>query len=210
MDLLSENKIIWEKLNNNLHIEYKDIEKYIFTNEYINAFENNDFFEKKIYNDDLFMYSFEVEEYESEIDYKEVFFQQYLDNDISKTQYLYHENKFIEMMKVLFNTGKTMVFYTLEVPLDKNSPAQNSKDVIKDFDKISSYSNEVVCIDDWEFFKQICYIAAREIDCVLYMFPEIQAVVLNSGLHGYVFSEVPLSNELKNKLSEKLNFKSTW
>ncbi|MDE5974800.1 MAG: hypothetical protein K2G73_09050, partial [Eubacterium sp.] len=105
-----ENRTIWDKLKNNIPLEYDDFEKHVYTREYINAFNNNDYsFSGKEYNDNLNMYFFEVEEYDSEEDYREVFFQNYLDKIISKEYYMYYENKFIKMMKLLFNISETIV-----------------------------------------------------------------------------------------------------
>lgn len=75
MEQLSENKTIWDQLKNNIPLEYDDFEKHVYTREYINAFHSNDYsFSGKEYNDNLNMYFFEVEEYDSEEDYREVFF----------------------------------------------------------------------------------------------------------------------------------------
>lgn len=209
MEQLLENKTIWDKLKNNISLEYDDFEKHVYTREYINAFNNNDYsFSGKEYNDNLNMYFFEVEEYDSEEDYREVFFQNYLDKIISKEYYMYYENKFIKMMKLLFNISETIVFYSFYVPLKNNHPAQNSKDVLKDLKKINSNSDKFVSIRDWELFKQICYISAREIECVCYIFPDIKAVLINSGMHGYIFSDEPLNKELKNNISNILRIRS--
>lgn len=200
-----ENKTIWDKLKNNIPLEYDDFEKHVYTREYINAFNNDDYsFSGKEYNDNLNMYFFEVEEYDSEEDYCEVFFQNYLDKIISKEYYMYYENKFIKMMKLLFNCSETIVFYSFYVPLKNNHPAQNSKDVLKDLEKINSNSDKFVTIKDWELFKQICYISAREIESVCYVFPDIKAVLIHSGMHGYILSDEPLSKNLMDSISDIL------
>lgn len=209
MEQLLENKTIWDKLKNNIPLEYDDFEKHVCTREYINAFNNNDYsFSGKEYNDNLNMYFFEVEEYDSEEDYREVFFQNSLDKIISKEYYMYHEDKFIKMMELLFNISETIVFYSFYVPLKNNHPAQKSKDVLKDLEKINSNSDKFVSIGDWELFKQICYISAREIEYVCYVFPDIKAILINSGMHGYIFSDEPLNEELKNSISNILRIHS--
>lgn len=200
-----ENKTIWDKIKNNIPLEYDDFEKHVYSREYINAFNNNDYsFCGKEYNDNLNMYFFEVEEYDSEEDYREVFFQNYLDKIISKECYMYYENKFIKMMKLLFNISEAIVFYSFYVPLKNNHSAQNSKDVLKDLEKINSNSDKFVTIKDWKFFKQICYISAREIESVCYVFPDIKAVLIHSGMHGYILSDEPLSKNLMDSISDIL------
>lgn len=202
MEQLSENKTIWDKLKNNIPLEYDDFKKHVYTREYINAFNSNDYsFSGKEYNDNLNMYFFEVEEYDSEEDYREVFFQNYLDKIISKEYYMYYENKFIKMMKFLFNISETIVFYSFHVPLKNNHPTQNSKDVLKDLEKINSNSDKFVSIRDWALFKQICYISAREIESVCYVLPDIKTVLIHSGLHGYILSDEPLCKELMDGIS---------
>lgn len=200
-----ENKTIWDKIKNNIPLEYDDFEKHVYTREYINAFNNKDYsFSGKKYNDNLNIYFFEVEEYDSEEDYREVFFQNYLDKIISKENYMYHEDKFIKMMKLLFNISEAIVLYSFYVPLKNNHPAQNSKDVLKDLEKINSNSDKFVTIKDWELFKQICYISAREIESVCYVFPDIKAVLIHSGMHGYILSDEPLSKNLMDSISDIL------
>lgn len=202
------NKTIWQKLKNNIPIGYSDIENYIYTKEYIKAMADLDYnFNGKEYNESLYRYFFEVEDYIFKEDYKEVFFQSYLDGDISKESYKYYENKFIMMMKTLFNSSTAFVFYTLEIPLENNLPAQSSKDVLKDIEKIKMNSNKIIAIKDWDFFEQICYMALREIDCVCFLFADIQAVLIHTGMHGCIFSAEPLSKNLQDKLSKTIHIK---
>lgn len=203
-----ENKTIWEKLKSNIPINYNDVESYIYTKEYIKAMTNNNYnFSGREYNDSLYMYFFEVEDYATEEEYREVFFQNYLDGDISEKYYKYYEDKFMIMMKTLFNISETLVFYTLEIPLENNTPAQNSKDVLKDFEKIRINSDRIVVAKDWNFFRQICYMSLREIDRVCFIFIDIHAVLINSGMHGYIFTDEPMEKSLKEDLSSTIHIK---
>ncbi len=52
-----------------------------------------------------------------------------------------------------------------------------------------------------EFYKNICYIALREIGTVHFIFPELKMIILFSGFHGLMSSEELISDELLNELS---------
>lgn len=207
MEQLSENENFWGRLKSNKSITYKDIEGFIYTKEYITAMDNNDYcFNKEKYNKDLYLYSFEVEDYETENDYKEVFFQRYIESDITEKFYKQNEDKFIMLMKTLFENSETLVFYTLEIDLENSTPVKYSNDVLVNIEKIKLCSNRFVTIDNWDLFKQICYIAAREIDYVYFIFPDIQVVLINSGLHGKIISNEPLNSRLTKKIRAILRF----
>lgn len=206
MEPLSENKNLWNKFKTNKTIYYEDVENYIYTNEYIISINSNNYnYKGKQYNDNLCIYSFEVENYENESDYKEVFFQRYIERDLTEKSYKQYENKFINFMKTLFENSEVLVFYTLETNLENNTPAKYSEDVLFDITKIELNSNKFSAIKDWSLFKQICYIAAREIDNVCFVFPNIYAVVITSGLHGNIISDNPLDNELLKKIRQTIN-----
>lgn len=207
MEQLSKNKNLWEKIQMNSVVCYNDIESFIYKKEFILAFNNHDFnFNENIYNDDLYVYSFEVEDYNNEDDYEEVFFQRYLEGDITEKYYKHYEEKFIEFMRTLFEISDAYTYYYMEIPLQDIEPAKFSKDVLCDINKIKLNNDKFKHIDNWNLFKQICYIAAREIDSVSFVFPNIQAVLINSGLHGELISDKPLSNELVEKLKNIVHF----
>ena len=64
----------WNKVKEK-SVDIDDIEKYIYSSEYLNIqnpIECNEI--KNIYNANLFQYSFEIENYQNENNYEEIFF----------------------------------------------------------------------------------------------------------------------------------------
>ena len=82
----------WNKVNNE-DVNLNDIEEYIYSSEYLNI-QNPIEFNKinSVYNTKLVRYIFETEKYQREKDYREIFFQGYLDGKIDKNEYYNTEN----------------------------------------------------------------------------------------------------------------------
>ncbi len=203
---MSENKSIWNKLKNET-ITYDDIEQYIFTKEYISALDHPEIiYSGKEYNDALLRYFFEVESYDTEDDYEEVFFQSYLDGDISKEYYFEHENKFMKMLEILFNKSETIIYYCLDMNLENNHPLKMSTDISVDIKQIEKNNDKFFVVKDFQLFRQICYLAGREIQSINFIFPDIKCILMNSGLHGYIFAESLLDADLEKSISSVLKF----
>ena len=105
MVLYLQNKSIWDKIKNNESLDCEDIENYVYSEEYLSITSPKDFAEiNDEFNPNLNKYFFEVEEYINEDEYKEVFFQSYLDGEINRENYIYFENKFLKLLNNLFDT----------------------------------------------------------------------------------------------------------
>lgn len=77
MVVFLQNNSIWNKLENNEYLKYEDIEGHIYSKEYLESASPVDFINSnidKIYNPNLYQYFFEVEDYDNEELYEEVFF----------------------------------------------------------------------------------------------------------------------------------------
>ncbi len=193
---------IWNKLKNNIYVDYEDIEQYIYDKNHIKAFNDRDFnYDGTEYNQNLNKYSFEVEEYQSEADYHEIFFQSYIDGNISREKYLNCEKVFLDFMNILYDSGKTYAFYSLDTALKNKFPFKKSTDIPFDPIMIQNNDDKVFLVKDKNFFQQLCYLTAREIESVIFVFYNIKAVLLNSGLHGIILFEKPLDKSFEKKLS---------
>lgn len=201
------NKSIWEKIKDKTRVSYNDIESYIYSQEYIDSMIHNDnSFNGIEYNPNLNIYTFEVETYKNEDEYQEIFFQKYLDGEISQKEYLDSEKSFLGMMEFLYNASETIIYYYNEDSLRKNSLFLKSSDILFNIENFEQKNDKFFLINDINFFKQLCYIAAREIERINFIFPNIQAIVVGFGLHGHIYTETPLSIELYDKLSKIINF----
>lgn len=120
------NNKIWDKLLTNKSVVYRDIERYVYSEEYLKAFENFNFdFSGEEYNPFLVKYFFESEKYQNESDYEEVFFQRVIDGNISVQEYKKHENNFLNFMTELYKKSKAFAYYSLENPLCKTEKSKN-------------------------------------------------------------------------------------
>lgn len=93
----------WNKVSNE-DVNLNDIEEYIYSSEYLNIQNPIEFNEiKNIYNTKLVRYLFDTEKYQSEEDFREIFFQGYLDGKIDKNEYYNAENSFKELNLILIS-----------------------------------------------------------------------------------------------------------
>ena len=82
----------WNKVNNK-DVNLNDIEEYIYSSEYLNIQNPIEFNEiNSVYNTKLVHYIFETEKYQREKDYREIFFQGYLNGKIDKNEYYKAKN----------------------------------------------------------------------------------------------------------------------
>lgn len=207
MVVFLQNNSIWNKLENNEYLKYEDIEGHIYSKEYLESASPVDFINSnidKIYNPNLYQYFFEVEDYDNEELYEEVFFQKYIDGEIDWNYYVKHEKIFIDLMESLFDTGDVYVFCHLFVDLKDNYPLKKCTDITINTEIISENSNKIIKIDDRNIFRQISVLSAREVLSVDFIFAGIQSVLVNSGMHGYLLSEEVLESTFTQKIQKHM------
>lgn len=200
MALLSQIDDFWNKVGKET-VDEDDIEKYIYSSEYLNIQNPAEYCKiSNTYNTDLIRYFFEVEKYQNEKDYREIFYQGFLDGDIDKREYYTAENSFKNFINVLSDKSDVYVYYGFTVPLENNSPFRNSSDVTFNLEFIRNSQDKFVeIVDDFQL-EQISTLFAREIATGYFIFKDIKSVLLCSGMHGYVFSVDELNPELLNEM----------
>ena len=202
-----QNKLFWENIKNGNISEYEELEKFIYTQAAIEAYHNLDFpFDGEEYNTNLHKFYYEVEEYEDEDSYEEIFFQGYIDGDISKEVYFEKEKKFLDFMNYLYDEENTYACYYLDIKLTDNAVYHECTDISFDVEKIiEGNQNDFTKVTDRQFFTDLCYLTGREINSVIFIFTDIKAVLLNSGLHGIILFDGDVNNELIKNLSDLIN-----
>lgn len=199
MVLYLQNKSIWDKIKNNESLDCEDIENYVYSEEYLSITSPKDFAEiNDEFNPNLNKYFFEVEEYINEDEYKEVFFQSYLDGEINRENYIYFENKFLKLLNNLFDTGLTFVYYCFSTKPSENYVLKQCKDILINKEFLEKYNNKVFKITDKETFKTISILMAREAMTGYFIFPNIKSIFINSGMHGYLLSEKEINPSVIN------------
>lgn len=207
MEQLLENKInFWKNIKENKPINYSDIQQLLFAPEYIYALESFDFnYHGKTYNSELFSYEFSASEYSN---YDEIFFQNYLDNVITKELYLGCEKAIINMINILNDNSPVYAYYSLFTDtLAENMPANKSKDVIINSDILNKNKEKIYKVSNKNLLKEICYLGLREIAEVYLFFSESKMVVIISACHGIILSKNPISDNLVKQLSKVLHLK---
>ena len=186
----------WNKVKEN-SVDIDDIEKYIYSSEYLNIqnpIECNEI--KNIYNANLIQYSFEIENYQNEKNYEEIFYQGFLDGEFDEKNYYYAENLFKEFIEFLFSASNMYVYYDFLVPIENSCPFQKSTDVDFNLDFIRGNQCKFTKIIDKFQLEQISILFAREIVSGYIVLDDIKSVLVCSGMHGGIFS----SNELDASL----------
>lgn len=199
MVLYLQNKSIWDKIKNNESLDCEDIENYVYSEEYLSITSPKDLADiNDEFNPNLNKYFFEVEEYINEDEYKEVFFQSYLDGEINRENYIYFENKFLKLLNNLFDTGLTFVYYCFSTKPSENYVLKQCKDILINKEFLEKYNNKVFKITDKETFKTISILMAREAMTGYFIFPNIKSIFINSGMHGYLLSEKEINPSVIN------------
>ena len=179
-----------------------DIEEYIYSSEYLNIQNPIEFNEiKNIYNTKLVRYLFDAEKYQSEEDYREIFFQEYLDGKIDKNEYYNAENSFKEFIKYLSRISNVYVCYDFLASIENSYPFQNSNDVNFSLDFIKETQGKFTKIIDKFQLEQASILFAREIVCGFIVLDDIKSVVICSGMHGCILSVNDLNSELLSAIS---------
>lgn len=191
----------WNKVSNE-DVNLNDIEEYIYSSEYLNIQNPIEFNEiKNIYNTKLVRYLFDAEKYQSEEDYKEIFFQEYLDGKIDKNEYYNAENSFKEFIKYLSRISNVYVCYDFLASIENSYPFQNSNDVNFSLDFIKETQGKFTKIIDKFQLEQASILFAREIVCGFIVLDDIKSVVICSGMHGCILSVNDLNSELLSAIS---------
>lgn len=191
----------WNKVSNE-DVNLNDIEEYIYSSEYLNIQNPIEFNEiKNIYNTKLVRYLFDTEKYQSEEDYREIFFQEYLDGKIDKNEYYNAENSFKEFIKYLSRISNVYVCYDFLASIENSYPFQNSSDVNFSLDFIKETQGKFTKIIDEVQLEQVSVLFAREIVCGFIVLDDIKSVVICSGMHGCILSVNDLNSELLSAIS---------
>ena len=191
----------WNKVSNE-DVNLNDIEEYIYSSEYLNIQNPIEFNEiKNIYNTKLVRYLFDTEKYQSEEDYREIFFQGYLDGKIDKNEYYNAENSFKEFIKYLSRIRNVYIYYDFLASIENSYPFQNSSDVNFSLDFIKETQGKFTKIIDKIQLEQVSILFAREIVCGFIVLDNIKSVVICSGMHGCILSVNDLNSELLSAIS---------
>lgn len=198
----------WNKVSNE-DVNLNDIEEYIYSSEYLNIQNPIEFNKiKNIYNAKLVRYLFDTEKYQidtekyqSEEDYREIFFQEYLDGKIDKNEYYNAEKSFKEFIKYLSRISNVYVCYDFLASIENSYPFQNSSDVNFSLDFIKETQGKFTKIIDEFQLEQVSILFAREIVCGFIVLDDIKSVVICSGMHGCILSVNDLDSELLSAIS---------
>lgn len=191
----------WNKVSNE-DVNLNDIEEYIYSSEYLNIQNPIEFNEiKNIYNTKLVRYLFDTEKYQSEEDYREIFFQGYLDGKIDKNEYYNAENSFKEFIKYLSRISNVYVCYDFLASIENSYPFLNSSDVNFSLDFIKETQGKFTKIIDEVQLEQVSVLFAREIVCGFIVLDDVKSVVICSGMHGCILSVNDLNSELLSAIS---------
>lgn len=191
----------WNKVSNE-DVNLNDIEEYIYSSEYLNIQNPIEFNEiKNIYNTKLVRYLFDTEKYQSEEDYREIFFQGYLDGKIDINEYYKAENSFKEFIKYLSGISNVYVCYDFLASIENSYPFQNSSDVNFSLDFIKETQGKFTKLIDKFHLEKVSILFAREIVCGFIVLDDIMSVVICSGMHGCILSVNDLNSELLSAIS---------
>ncbi len=194
----------WNKISNE-NVNLNDIEEYIYSSEYLNVQNPIEFSEiKNVYNTNLIQYIFETERYQSEKDYREIFFQGFLDGKIDENEYYNAENSFKEFIKCLSHISNVYIYYDFLASIENSYPFQNSCDVNFSLDFIKETQGKFTKIIDKFQLEQISILFAREIVSGYLIFDNIKSVLVCNGMHGHILSVEELSQNLLNDISSQV------
>ena len=201
--MFCQSDVFWNNISEK-NVSGDDIAEYIYFSDYLNIQNPTEYCEiENEYNPDLIRYFFEVEKYQTEEEYKEIFFQGFLDGDIDKEEYYAAES-------VLSEKSNVYVYYEFLAPIDKNSPFHNSSDVDFDFEFVKSNQGKFVQIVDKFKLEQISILFAREIVSGYLIFDNIKSALVCSGMHGYILSVEELNRKLLDDISSQVRIEKVY
>lgn len=208
--MFCQSDVFWNNISEQ-NVSGDDIAEYIYSSDYLNIQNPIEYCEiENEYNPDLIRYFFEVEKYQTEEEYKEIFFQGFLDGDIDKEEYYGAELAFKNLINILSVKSNVYVYYEFLAPIDKNSPFHNSSDVDFDFEFVKSNQGKFVQIFDKFKLEQISVLFAREIVIGYLIFDNIKSVLLCSGMHGYILSPEELNHKLLDDISSQVRIEKVY
>lgn len=207
--MFCQSDVFWNNISEK-SVSGDDIAEYIYSSDYLNIQNPTEYCEiENEYNPDLIRYFFEAEKYQTE-EYKEIFFQRFLDGDIDKEEYYAAESAFKNLINILSEKSNGYVYYEFLAPIDKNSPFQNSSDVDFDFEFVKSNQGKFVQIVDKFKLEQISVLFAREIVSGYLIFDNIKSALVCSGMHGYILSVEELNHKLLNDISSQVRIEKVY
>lgn len=199
MDQLSENKNdLWNLIESKI-ISFDDFEKMIYSDSYLKALDRFDFnYQGSIYQSMWNLYEVKSQNKEN------IFFQKYLDKDVSESQYFQAEKKAMSFLKQFYNLDANCVaFYDFNSDsLTDNFPAQQSKNVLPNWDDIERSRGSFVKIDDILMFEQISYLGIREIGTVFIILTKSKIILIPNECRCTVLSVEPLKQSIMEKFND--------
>lgn len=208
--MFCQSDVFWNNISEQ-NVSGDDIAEYIYSSDYLNIQNPTEYCEiENEYNPDLIRYFFEAEKYQTEEEYKEIFFQGFLDGDIDKKEYYAAESAFKNLINILSEKSNVYVYYEFLAPIDKNSPFHNSSDVDFDFEFIKSNQGKFIQIVDKFKIEQISVLFAREIVIGYLIFDNIKSVLVCSGMHGYILSAEELNRKLLDDISSQVRIEKVY
>ena len=208
--MFCQSDVFWNNISEQ-NVSGDDIAEYIYSSDYLNIQNPTEYCEiENEYNPDLIRYFFEAEKYQTEEEYKEIFFQGFLDGDIDKKEYYAAESAFKNLINILSEKSNVYVYYEFLAPIDKNSPFHNSSDVDFDFEFIKSNQGKFIQIVDKFKLEQISVLFAREIVIGYLIFDNIKSVLVCSGMHGYILSAEELNRKLLDDISSQVRIEKVY
>lgn len=208
--MFCQSDVFWNNISEQ-NVSGDDIAEYIYSSDYLNIKNPTEYCEiENEYNPDLIRYFFEAEKYQTEEEYKEIFFQRFLDGDIDKKEYYAAESAFKNLINILSEKSNVYVYYEFLAPIDKNSPFHNSSDVDFDFESVKSNQGKFVQIVDKIKLEQISVLFAREIVSGYLIFDNIKSVLVCSGMHGYILSAEELNRKLLDDISSQVKIEKVY
>lgn len=195
---MSENKL-WDLIKEQ-RICYEIFEKFIYSDNYLKSSQNYDFsYDKSIYKENWNLYEFTPETLENK---NKVFFQQYLDGEISKSKYLACENATIEFIMSFYNQDCYTFYDFYTDDLENNFPAQCSKDVLLNWGYLNENKDSFIEVKDKQIFQEISYLGIREIGLIYLVFVESKMIMIPNECRCTILTEQLLEQQYSN-----LNFR---
>lgn len=208
--MFCQSDVFWNNISEQ-NVSGDDIAEYIYSSDYLNIQNPTECCEiENEYNPDLIRYFFEAEKYQTKEEYKEIFFQGFLDGDIDKKEYYAAESAFKNLINILSEKSNVYVYYEFLAPIDKNSPFHNSSDVDFDFEFVKSNQGKFVQIVDKFKLEQISVLFAREIVSGYLIFDNIKSALACSGMHGYILSAEELNRKLLDDISSQVRIEKVY
>ena len=202
MDLLLENKDkLWTSIKNQ-NISYEDFEQFIYSDSFLKACDTFDFtYNKSIYRDNWKIYEFNSPQSHK---LSNVFFQNFLEGEIPKSLYYKCENETIRFLRDLYESDCYTFYEFNSDSLDINYPAQQSRNVLPNWNFINKNRASFFKISDVSIYKEISYLGIREIALVYFIFTNRKIIAIPNECKCIILAEQPLLNSFLNALDKSI------